>query len=83
MIVPRSDVIERIEARLAGRLSDAALAGWAFDLFYEIDQGQREVAEGDAEAIGLALDELMFADEESFALDEADLRRLLDRLQQP
>lgn len=83
MIVARKDVIAKLEARVAGQLSAAALAAWAFDLFYEIDQGQHEVAEADADAVAAVLDELMFADDESFALDTADLRRLIDRLQQP
>lgn len=83
MIVPRSDLIAKLEDHLAGRVSAADLAAWAFDLFYEIDQGEKEVDEADADAIAIVLDELMFADDESFALDEGDLRRLLDRLQQP
>ena len=32
---------------------------------------------------GRVRDELMFADDANFALDEADLRRLLGRLHQP
>lgn len=83
MIVARSDVITKLEDRLAGRIGAGELAAWAFDLFYEIDQGQREVADGDADALAAALDELMFADDESFALDDEELRRLLERLKQP
>lgn len=83
MIVARSDLIAKLEDRLAGRSDDAALAAWAFDLFYELDQGQHEVVEADGGAIAAVLDELMFADDANFALDEADLRRLLVRLQQP
>ena len=33
-ITTRAAVAARIEARLAGRLTDAALAAWAFDRFY-------------------------------------------------
>jgi hypothetical protein len=83
MIVPRSDVTAKLEDRLAGRIGAEALAAWAFDLFYEIDQGEKSVAEADADVIAAVLDELMFADDDSFALEAADLRRLLDRLQQP
>jgi len=83
MIVRREDVIRTIEEFLAGRSSAETLAGWAFDRFYAIEQGTEQVDEADAEAIGAALDDLMFADEESFALDDADLRRLIARLQQP
>jgi hypothetical protein len=83
MIVQRSDVTAKLEDHLSGQISAGALAAWAFDLFYEIDQGQRSVAAEDVDAVATVLDELMFADDESFALDEADLRRLLERLQQP
>jgi hypothetical protein len=83
MMVARSDVIARIEARLADRLGADALAAWAFNLFYELDQGRSEVAPEDADVVADVLDELLFADDESFALDEADLRRLLARLQHP
>lgn len=83
MMVQRSDLITKIEDRLAGRLGAAALAAWAFELFYAIDQGQREVLPEDADVVADLLDELLFADDESFALDETDLQRLLARLHQP
>lgn len=83
MMVQRSDLITKIEDRLAGRLGAAALAAWAFELFYAIDQGQREVVAEDADVVADLLDELLFADDESFALDETDLQRLLARLHQP
>lgn len=82
MILLRSDVTAKLEDRLAGRLDAAALAAWAFERFYEIDQGERTVPPEDADVVADVLDELMFADDESFALDEADLQRLLARLQQ-
>jgi hypothetical protein len=83
MIVARTDVITKLEDRLAGRISADALATWAFDLFYELDQGAGEVAPEDADAIAAVLDELLFADDERFALEPEDLRRLVARLQQP
>jgi hypothetical protein len=83
MIVTRSDVITKLEDRLAGRLSADTLATWAFDLFYELEQGETEVAPEDADSIAAVLDELLFADDERFALDLDDLRRLVARLQQP
>lgn len=82
-MVQRNDVITKITERIAGKLSAAALANWAFDLFYAIDQGQEAVAPDDTDALADVLDELMFADEEPFALDDADLRRLIVRLEQP
>lgn len=83
MIVTRSDVSAKLEARLAGRIDAEALAAWAFDLFYKLDQDELEVADEDVDVIAAVLDELMFADDERFALDEADLRRLFQRLTQP
>ncbi|MBX0328545.1 hypothetical protein K2Z83_12740 [Oscillochloris sp. ZM17-4] len=79
-MVHRNDIIVRINERLRGQISDAALAAWAFDLFYAIEQGDEEVAEADSDVVSDALDELMFADEEPFALGDADLHRLLARL---
>ncbi len=80
-MVQRNDIITKINQRLRGQLSDAAMATWAFDLFYAIEQGEDEAAAADSDLIAEALDELMFADEEPFALDDADLRRLIARLE--
>jgi hypothetical protein len=82
-MVYRNDIIVKINARLQGQLSDAALAAWALDVFYAIDQGEDAVNADASDAIADALDELMFADEAPFALDDADLRRLIASLEQP
>lgn len=83
MILTRSDMIARLEDRLAGRSDDRGLAAWAFDSYYAIEQGTLAVDPADADPIAEVLDDLMFADEPSFALDEADLTRLIARLQGP
>jgi hypothetical protein len=83
MILPRSTVIARLEDRLAGRIDDRELAAWAFDSYYALEQGTLSVDPGDVEPVADVLDDLMFADDPSFALDEADLRRLIARLQEP
>lgn len=83
MILARSDVIAKLEDRLAGLTDDRGLAAWAFDSYYAIEQGSLTVDAADADPIAEALDDLMFADEPSFALDEADLRRLIARLREP
>jgi hypothetical protein len=80
-MIYRNDVITKINERLRGQIGDAALAAWAFDVFYAIDQGEDEVDADGGDAIADALDELMFADEKPFALDDADLRRLIARLE--
>jgi hypothetical protein len=77
MILTRNEIITRLEDRLAGRISAEALAAWAFDRFYAVEQGNEEPELDAAEPIADALDELMFADDESFALGDADLRRLI------
>jgi hypothetical protein len=81
MILPRSDVIARLEDRLTGQSDDRGLAAWAFDSYYAIEQGTLTVDPADADVIAEVLDDLMFADDPSFALDEADLKRLIARLQ--
>jgi hypothetical protein len=81
-MIHRNDIIAKLNERLGGQLSDAAIAAWAFDLFYAIDQGDEEVHPDDSDPIADALDELMFADETPFALGDADLRRLIARLEQ-
>lgn len=73
-------LIEQIEARLAGRLDDAALAAWAFDRFYAEELGEEEYAAGAEQAIADALDALMFGDDPSFRLDEEELRALAAQL---
>ncbi len=80
-MVSRSEIITKLEARLSGVLSDSALAAWAFDRFYAEELGEEEFAEEDAEVVRMVLDDLMFADDPAFALDEAALRDLLARLQ--
>ena len=83
MILSRSAVIARLEDRLVGRIDDRELAAWAFDSYYALEQGTLTVDPGEVEPIADVLDDLMFADDPSFALDEADLRRLIARLQEP
>ena len=83
MIVRRTDVITEIERLIQGHASSAEVAGWAFDRFYAIEQGEEELASEDEEVIAMALDDLMFADDDSFALDDVDLQRLIALLQTP
>ncbi len=79
-IITRTTVARQIEARLAGRLNDAALAAWAFDRFYAEELGTEVYESGAEKAIADALDALMFDDDPSFRLDELELRGLLARL---
>lgn len=80
-MVSRNEVIAVIEAHLAGRLTADGLAAWAFDRFYAEELADTESTESADEVIAAVLDDLMFADDPHFALDEADLRNLIVRLQ--
>lgn len=80
-MVTRTDIMIKIKEHLAGKLSSAALAAWAFDRFYAQEIGDEEFAEEEADVIAAVLDELMFADDASFALDEPALQTLITRLQ--
>lgn len=79
-VLTRAALIERIEARMEGRLSDAALAAWAFDRFYAEEMGEEMYEPGAESAIADALDALMFGDDPGFRLDEEELRALVAQL---
>ncbi|MCS6888333.1 hypothetical protein [Chloroflexus sp.] len=76
------DLVAAIAEHLAGRLSRKQLAAWAFDRFYELEQGELSVPPDEEAIIRDALDELMFADDDPFVLSEHELRQLMDRLAQ-
>ncbi|WP_298816947.1 hypothetical protein [Chloroflexus sp.] len=76
------DVISVIAEHLAGRISRAQVAAWAFDQFYRLEQDELNVPPDEEAVIRDALDDLMFADDEPFILSEVELRQLMDRLAQ-
>jgi hypothetical protein len=79
-ITTRAMIVARIEAWLSGKLSDAALAAWAFDRFYAEELGSETYEAGAEEVIADALDALMFGDDPSFRLDQEGLRALAAQL---
>lgn len=79
-MLTRTDLIVTIEQKLAGLLSSEAVAAWAFDRFYAAEQGEEEFAAEDSALIAEILDDLMFVDDEHFALAESELRALIARL---
>ena len=79
-ITTRAMVAAQIEARLAGQLTDKALAAWAFDRFYAEEVGSEMYEAGAEAAMSDALDALMFGDDPGFRLDEEELRVLIARL---
>ena len=79
-ITMRATIVARIEARLAGQLTDTALAAWAFDRFYAEELGSEAYEAGAEVAIADVLDALMFVDDLGFRLDEEELRALVAQL---
>jgi hypothetical protein len=79
-IVSRAAVIAKIEEHLAGKLSAAALANWAFDRFYALELGQEQFETEAEPVIANALDTLMFDDDPHFRLDLEELRALIAQL---
>jgi hypothetical protein len=79
-ITTRAAIVARITARLAGQLTDAALAAWAFDRFYAEELGSEAYESGAEVGITDVLDALMFADDPGFRLDEEELRALIAQL---
>jgi hypothetical protein len=77
----RATVIAQIEAHLAGRIDDSALAAWAFDRFYAQELGQEDYEAGAEPAIADTLDALMFDDDPGFRLAQEELRALIARLE--
>lgn len=80
LLITRAALLAQLEARLAGALSDKALAKWAFDRFYAEELGEEEYEPEHAPLLAEALDELMFADDPHFRLSEEELRALVARL---
>lgn len=79
-ITTRAAIAKRIEARLSGQLTDAALAAWAFERFYAEELGSEAYEAGAEVAIADVLDVLMFADDPGFRLVEEELRALIAQL---
>lgn len=77
----RSAIIAQIQQHLAGEIDAVALAAWAFNEFYAIEQAEAELPPAEAERIMDVLDALMFGDDPRFALDRSDLQRLITQLQ--
>ena len=81
-VTTRADIREQIHARLEGKISEAALAKWAFDRFYAEEIGDEHFEAGAEPVIADALDALMFGDDPDFRLDEAQFHALLAQLRE-
>ncbi|MGQ9548610.1 MAG: hypothetical protein ACUVSY_08210 [Roseiflexus sp.] len=82
-VITRDMLIEQIEARLGGVITNETLAAWAFDRFYAVELGLARLETGAEERIAAALDDLMFTDDTTFRLEEEALRRLAEQLSMP
>lgn len=80
-VLGRQELAAQVQARLAGSLNANALAAWAYARFYEEEMELLSLEPGADDLLREVLDELMFADDASFALDDNALRALLARLQ--
>ncbi|MBC8077130.1 MAG: hypothetical protein H7Y32_13725 [Chloroflexales bacterium] len=80
-VLGRQELVAQVQARLAGSLDANSLAAWAYARFYEEEMEQLSLEPGADDLLREVLDELMFADDASFALDDNALRALLARLQ--
>jgi hypothetical protein len=80
-VLGREEVAAKLRERLAGRLDAKALAAWAYARFYEEEMEELSLEPDADDLLREVLDELMFADDEAFALDDDALQALLKRLQ--
>lgn len=82
-MLTKAELIGQIQARLAGRQSEAELAAWAFDRFYACELGNEMLDPLDSGQITAVLDDLMFAtDDPHFALNDESLRALVKQLEE-
>lgn len=79
----RSELLEALKRFTHPTLDASALAAWALQVFYALEQGRQVIVEEDRDELMSVLDELMFADQEPFVISEADIRRLIDQLTIP
>lgn len=79
----RTEVQAQIEAFVAGTLTSKALAAWAFDTFYDEEEGRLTFEAGYGRAIGSVLDDLMWSDDSAFTIDTTTAQILIARLHEP
>lgn len=80
-MLTRSDVRAKITAHLAGQITAAQLAAWAFARFYALEQATETCDPEDEAMLMEILDDLMFGDDPTFRLDGVALRTLLAQLE--
>ncbi len=77
----RQQLIERLRAVGDTPAALRALPAWAFEQFYAAEEGRIGLEPGYRRAISTALDDLMFADDATFALASDDITRLIRSLE--
>lgn len=85
-MLSRQQVIDRMlsaaQPAADGTAAANELAGWAFEQFYAVEEERLELEPGYHRALRAVLDDLMFSDQPSFRLSAAELRQMIDHLQQ-
>ncbi len=76
----RAEIGEQIDQFVTGRLTARQLAAWAFDHFYQAEEGALIYEVGYEDLIEDVLDALMWGDSPPFVLDVTQAQGLQDRL---
>ena len=79
-VLTRVELIGQIERFVAGQLNGQALARWAFDRFYQREEGTLTYEPGFGAAIDAVLEELTWADSTPFVLTVEQAEQLHRRM---
>jgi hypothetical protein len=80
-VLTRQDIIAQLRGTKKGALTAQQLADWAFDQFYAEEEGAVQFEPGYRKVIAVVLDDLMFADTETFNLTADDVERMVQQLE--
>lgn len=79
-VLTAAHLADKIDELRQGRINEQALAAWALDRFYAVDQGDECFDPLHEDVIVEVIDDLMFVDETAFKLDAEALQGLVARL---
>lgn len=79
-MLTRAELRQQIERFAAGELSSKRLAAWAFDQFCDQQEELLDYEPAYAETIAAVLDELIWSDDQRFALGGDAALALIERL---
>ncbi len=84
VVLTRAELVDQVDRFISGSIKGQALARWAFDRFYQREEGALDYEPGFGAVIDAVLEELTWADSAPFALSveqAAQLRRRLAKAQ--